>query len=135
MTTQLKLKVGDKLYGWSRQETNRINQPPEKEVVAFDIIKAGRRYYTVQESNASATYRVTTDTLEEKANEGPCFTRYLWFPSIEAYSRHKERQSLIQRVWLAVNRMGWVDYKKWSDEDLEQMYALLRKYIDQTADT
>jgi len=125
-----KLKVGDKLYGWYRQETNRINQPLEKEVVAFDIIKVGRKYYTVQESDASAVYKVAIDTLEEKENDGSCFTRYLWFPSIEAYSRHKERQSLIQRVWLAVHRMGWADYRKWSDEDLEQMYKLLRKYMD-----
>ena len=88
-----KLKVGDKLYAYSPiQYYHRVGQPPElRHAEEYEIIKVGKKYYTVQQG--CLVCRIEIDTLKEKI--GNYNRRYTWFRSLADYEEWCCHRNLI----------------------------------------
>ena len=117
MTTP-KLKVGDKIYAYPL-----LSYLPRKtwELREYEVIRAGRKYYTVQ--RGVSEYQVTIETLKEKAAE--YVIKNLWFISPDEYKQWQCREEIIRSIKPAIEN---IDYRDWLDEDLEQLHGLLKKY-------
>ena len=124
-----KLKVGDIVYCYTTSERGRINPDPPK-LEEYEIIKVGRQYYTVRRVGFEHSYydhQITIETFKDKSN---CYSRpRSWFKSMEDYNHWEYRRGLVQDIRIYTRNFEHDQYTDWTDEDLEQLRGLLKKYI------